>query len=279
MLRQRRNHLPYVLGGLLLALAGVLLHRGGSFYVLSIEERVVHADYRVLRPSGRLGHAYGFAALALVIANLAYLVRRHLASARLGPMRVWLDLHVFTGLSAALLVVFHSAFQLRSPIVKASAASVAMVVLTGLVGRFLHTLTRSDDEVRLRLALEAMHSVRPELHEPMATALRALPAPPIAANASLLKSVMAIPQWRRVARARRQALQMLAPPRRELDAPTRQALRLIVAASDAEARGPGMNALVRSWRGLHRFFALLMLATVGLHVGVAWHYGYRWWFG
>ena len=37
-----------------------------------------------------------------------------------------------------------------------------------------------------------------------------------------------------------------------------------------------MAALLRSWRGLHRFFALLMLAAVLLHAGVAWHYGYRW---
>jgi hypothetical protein len=27
---------------------------------------------------------------------------------------------------------------------------------------------------------------------------------------------------------------------------------------------------------MHRFFAILMLLTVALHVGVAWHYGYRW---
>ena len=48
------------------------------------------------------------------------------------------------------------------------------------------------------------------------------------------------------------------------------------------ARRPGsatLTALLRSWRGLHRFFALLMLASVLLHAGVAWHYGYRWIFG
>jgi hypothetical protein len=33
---------------------------------------------------------------------------------------------------------------------------------------------------------------------------------------------------------------------------------------------------MRSWRGFHRFFALLMLALLVVHVGVAWYYGYRW---
>jgi hypothetical protein len=35
-----------------------------------------------------------------------------------------------------------------------------------------------------------------------------------------------------------------------------------------------MAALLRSWRGLHRFFALLMLAAVLLHAGI-----YVWYFG
>jgi hypothetical protein len=47
-------------------------------------------------------------------------------------------------------------------------------------------------------------------------------------------------------------------------------------AATADARTDGVAALLRSWRGLHRFFALVMLATVLLHAGIAWKYGYRW---
>ena len=35
-------------------------------------------------------------------------------------------------------------------------------------------------------------------------------------------------------------------------------------------------ALMRSWRSLHRFLALLMIVSVSLHIGVAWYYGFRW---
>ena len=69
-------------------------------------------------------------------------------------MRVWLDIHVFTGLTAATLVTFHSAFQLRTPIATISAASLGIVVLTGLIGRFLYALAPAADRQRLRDALD-----------------------------------------------------------------------------------------------------------------------------
>ena len=59
----------------------------------------------------------------------------------------------------------------------------------------------------------------------------------------------------------------------------RRAAGELYAASAADARASGIAALLRSWRAMHRFFALLMLAAVFLHAGVAWYYGYRWIFG
>ena len=72
------------------------------------------------------------------------------------------------------------------------------------------------------------------------------------------------------------ALRVLEPPRAEATPEVRAAWRELHKASTAEARASGMAALLRSWRGLHRFFALLMLIAVGVHAGIAWHYGYRW---
>jgi hypothetical protein len=43
-----------------------------------------------------------------------------------------------------------------------------------------------------------------------------------------------------------------------------------------EPRALAYDHLLRSWRGLHRFFALLMFALMFVHAGVAWYYGYRW---
>ena len=49
-------------------------------------------------------------------------------------MATWLNLHVFTGLVGTVLIMFHSAFQFRTPIALATAGSLGVVVLTGIVG-------------------------------------------------------------------------------------------------------------------------------------------------
>jgi hypothetical protein len=35
-------------------------------------------------------------------------------------------------------------------------------------------------------------------------------------------------------------------------------------------------AMMRSWRSLHRFLAILMVVSVSVHIAVAWFYGFRW---
>lgn len=274
-----RRPLPFLAILLTLALVAItvaMILRGSGFYGLSLEDRVEHPDFRVLRPTGRLGSSYGWMAAMLVVLNLSYLVRRRFGG--LGSMRVWLDLHVFTGLTATSLVAFHSAFQLRTPIATVSAASLVLVVLTGLIGRFLYALAPTSGRERLRVALDAIAAAQPETpdaRDTYADAIGAIPGPEVPANASLLRSVLAIPRWRTASARRRSTIARLLPPRRERTRELARAAKELATAAAAEARASGTAALLRSWRGLHRFFALLMLAAVLLHAGVAWYYGYR----
>jgi hypothetical protein len=264
-----------VLGFILIAVGAALLYHGWSFYQLSMEDRVEHPDFRSLRPSGIVGNGYGFIAGVLVIANLSYLVRRRFAKARLGSMRVWLDLHVFTGLLAAVLVAFHSAFQMRTQIAMISSVSLGVVILTGVLGRCLHMLAPATTG-RLRAAIDGVDRVLPGTGKPLGEALRELPAPHVPADASLVRSLVAIPRWRAVARRRRETIELLLPRRRDLSREQRVAVAELHAAATTDARGSGLSALLRRWRGLHRFAALAMIAAVLFHAGVAWHYGYRW---
>lgn len=271
--------LPLLLGVVLIAVGALLLHHGWSFYRLPLEDRVEHPDFRKLRPSGLYGNGYGWIAALLVVLNLAYLVRRRIASSRLGSMRVWLDAHVFTGLFAAMLATFHSAFQLRTPMTMISAVSLGIVVATGLVGRFLYALAPAAHRFRLAAALESTETAFPGQRDAVEAAIVGLPGPSVPPNASLVRSLLAVPAWRRVATARRGAIALLLPARREMSSTQRGVARELARSASDEAGSATLTALLRSWRGLHRFFALLMLASVLLHAGVAWHYGYRWIFG
>jgi cytochrome b561 len=274
--RRRTSFLALVLGLVLISITVGLAYRGWSFYRLSLEDRVEHPEYRLLRPSGLIGNGYGWVAAMLVVMNLSYLIRRRFGSARFGSMRTWLDAHVFTGLTAATLVSFHSAFQLRTPIASVSAASLGTVVLTGLLGRFLYALGPGGVRERLAAALDAVEDEQPGSRAALSEGLAQRPAPDVPANASLLRSLWAVPSWLRASHARREILEMILPPRRQMSRALARASRELYAASAADARASGIAALLRSWRAMHRFFALLMLAAVFLHAGVAWYYGYRW---
>lgn len=278
--RRRISFLAVLLALILIAITVGLAYRGYSFYKLSLEDRPEHAEFRKLRPSGVIGNGYGWVAAMLIVMNLSYLIRRRFGGSRFGSMRVWLDLHVFTGMLAASLVSFHSAFQLRTPIATASTVSLMLVVLTGLIGRFLFALAPAGERERLRAALDAAATgfppAVPDLRAQLAEAIDEQPGPDVPANASLLRSLLAIPAWRRAGKARRKMIAVLLPPRREQTAAQRKVGQELMLAAAAQARASGVSALLRTWRAIHRFFALLMLAAVLLHAGVAWYYGYRW---
>ncbi|HEU5055001.1 MAG TPA: hypothetical protein VFU21_00690 [Kofleriaceae bacterium] len=280
--RRRSRAFAATLAALLVALAVLLAYRGWSFYSLGLHERPDHPEFKLLRPSGLVGNGYGFAAAVLIATNLLYLARRRIPRFRLGSMRFWLDLHVFTGLTAAMLVGFHSAFQLRSPLATITAASLAVVVVTGIVGRLFHALVPEDGGGELAMALDAVGGEAPAIRAELDRVLAELPAPGLRAGASLLRCLAVLPRWRSVGRRRRGAIRaafapaLRAAPDRRARRVLRSLRRWVTGASRREVRSAAGTALLRSWRSLHRLFAITMLVAVGVHVGVAWHFGYRW---
>jgi hypothetical protein len=272
--RSRRPVLTVSLALIVLTTTVILAVRGWSFYWMSIQDRPEHPDFRTLRPSGMLGNGYGWIAALLIVLNLGYLVRRRLGGTRFGSMAVWLDVHVFTGLMIASLVSFHSAFQLRTPIATTSTISLAMVVLTGVLGRLLHFLAPANTQQRLTAAIDAFEVEFPGMREDLVAAMAKRPGPRVAANANLFTAIASIPGWRAAAKSRRIALAMMMPHR--MTKALKRAEKDLYRTSAADARAQGVSALLRTWRGLHRFFALLMIIAVLLHALVAWHYGYRW---
>lgn len=266
---------------LLLALTGVLAWRGYDFYLLSLDSRVDHDDFRVLGPGEVVGHGYGVVGTGLIFTNLLYLVRRKLARWPLGSMRFWLDLHVVTGLVGSLLILFHSAFQLRTPIATVTAVSLLVVVLTGVVGRYLYALAPQTDQAALAGAIDGVDGIVPGLGVTARKLLAALPITDVGGHAGFLRTLLTLPTWWRESRARRVGVRALAervpadlpPEERALLGP---ALDRLASLAAGEPRTMAAATLLRTWRSLHRLLALLMLLSVTVHIVVAWFYGYRW---
>lgn len=262
-------------------LIGALLFRGWEFYRLDLDARIDHDDFRVLGPGELVGHGYGIVGTALILTNLLYLVRRRLARLPLGSMRVWLDLHVVTGLLGSILILFHSAFQLRTPIATVTSVSLLFVVLTGVIGRYIYALAPKPDDPQLDASLEALDTMSSGLGRRIEAALAAHPIPDPGGNPSFLKTLFMIPAWMRAGRARRRIVRehtgAALGTLDDLEAVLfRRVSREAARRAKNQARAAMGASLLRTWRGLHRFLAALMILSVSVHIAVAWFYGYRW---
>lgn len=267
----------------LFALTALLLWRGAEFYRLDLEARIDHADFRKLSPGAPLGHGYGVFGTLLVLTNLLYLARRRFARWNLGSMQLWLNIHVFTGLFGSVLILFHSAFQLRSQVASLTAFALALVVVSGIVGRYFYSLSPTPARSELREQLAVIEVFDALAAAKLMAAIQALPAPPQPARAGLRGSLATIPGWLAHDRSRRATVrQFLEPVRKQRDLARDERRYLDAACGQLErlVREPVRTAagasLLRTWRSLHRFMALLMIVSVTVHIAVAWVFGYRW---
>jgi hypothetical protein len=198
-------------------------------------------------------------------------------------MRTWLDLHVFTGLTGAMFVLFHSAFQARSTMAMATATSLVVVVVTGLIGRYLYALTPTIDDAGLYAAIAALNEKMPGVGENISKALAAFPPVEVEANPTLLRTLRALPYWRKAARDRSESVDLIVhnhPAMSQVPAEHRsevaRLIKRVIKEAGAQVRGVAATAFLRSWRSLHRLSAILMLLTVTFHIAVALYYGYHW---
>lgn len=88
---------------------------------------------------GFAGHVLGIAGLLLMLfAETAYTWRKKVTREGYGPLRHWMQAHVFAGLVGPYLVLLHGAFRFRG-LAGVLALMVLVVVASGVVGRFAYT--------------------------------------------------------------------------------------------------------------------------------------------
>lgn len=113
------------------AAAAVMAAAGGG-YVLAAADGPP-------RPGGPLGLSLAAAGLALMLwAEVGYTLRKRLRRFQRGSMRFWLRVHIFAGLAGAFLALLHSGGRFHG-LAGILAWFTLLIVLSGLVGRFLYT--------------------------------------------------------------------------------------------------------------------------------------------
>lgn len=280
---RERRYAPWLTLLILVGLSAYLFWRGHGYYSATLDARFDHPEGRELRAAGTIGHGYGIVGTVLIFTNLLYLVRRRFAGFSFGSLRRWLDVHVIAGLVGALLVVFHSTFELRTRIAATTAASLAVLVATGIVGLYLYRLLPKPGLLPFQSRVAEVEQVIPSFAKRVRDQVGAVHCTTLPPNASLLRTLLTVPRWTLEARARRRAVAKAAARDGTIAALRKEERRLIrnlvhelsdLAASEVDANAAA--ALMRSWRSLHGFMAILMVLSVAVHVAVAWFYGYRW---
>jgi len=136
------------------SVAFILIKVGFSFYEVPLTERFFHPDYKLLKPSGSMGHGLGIIGSGLmVIGVVAYMFRKRFRIfSRFGLLKYWLEFHIFLCTLGPILVLFHTSFKFGG-VVAISFWSMVAVFLSGIIGRFIYIqIPRSAEGRELSLS-------------------------------------------------------------------------------------------------------------------------------
>jgi len=267
-----------------LGVLGFVLWRR-DYYGLELHDRATSALHAWLRPASGAGLACAIAATALILVNLAYLLRRgEYLGVRLFSLQRWMTSHVVTGVLALLFALVHAGMAPRATVGGHALAALAVLVVTGAIGRYLYAFVPRAangrelelEEVQTRLAQLAGDWDRenPRFGERVRLRVQEL----VAAGHWRGKLPRRLKALLTSQRELRRALAELATSGRAEGVPDtqlRETLELAARAhraSLAAAHFEDLRALMGSWRYLHRWVALYMVLIVVLHIFVALRY-------
>ncbi|OGQ26336.1 MAG: hypothetical protein A2138_25490 [Deltaproteobacteria bacterium RBG_16_71_12] len=268
-------------GGVLLGLLLV----GEEYYLLPSDERAAAPLHEFLKPAGLWGHGVGVAATTFMLANFLYALRKRWGALKgRYSIRTWLTFHQFVGVMSPLVIAFHAAFLASNLLALWTWAALAVVVGTGVFGRFLfgfvpaqagHVLALS--EVRQRLQ-ELERKVEPHLVEATnAELVRDLfdqaNRPP--KHRSLLRAVV---EERGARRKLTKAIHYAArffPDRAHWEV-FRDCLLELSRGRLQVAFYATMKRVFAAWLVLHVVLAIFMVVLIAGHVAITVYLGYGW---
>jgi hypothetical protein len=266
------------------------LREGWSYYLTPYMERPHHADYRLLRPAGTYGLAYGIAGAAMMILMLIYSLRKRTRIiGRTLPLRNLLDIHIYLGVMGPLLILLHTSFKVQG-LVAVSFWSMVAVALSGYFGRYLYMQIPRNivgDELSLQ-EIERTNAT----YTAALTSRFSLDAETIGRTDRLFQSVVINEEtgaWTAVAkllvgdivrpltrrRLKRQLGRILLLPKNQFIeffeiSFSRALLRRRIALLSQVQR------LFHYWHVIHKPFAIVMYVIMCIHIGVALWTGYAW---
>jgi dihydropyrimidine dehydrogenase (NAD+) subunit PreT len=273
----------FTLGAVIVAFLLVL---GQDYYRLPLTARVKHPAHTFLKPAGPWGHGVGIVATLFMLSNFLYVVRKRWDRLKgFSSIRNWLTFHQFVGFMSPLVITFHAAFQSNNLLATSTTISLAIVVLTGVLGRFifgivpsgeghksaLGELSQRYEKLKERAEVELEDTTTDTYR--VAEVLAHVTAPP--ADRSLLGFFLHVPVLRfRDELDLRRIRQMFKSVTgfREFRQTYAQLRILQVQVTFLRA----LKRLISVWRMLHVVLAVCLVVMITAHIGFSLFLGFKW---
>jgi hypothetical protein len=267
----------------------LIIAQGWDYYSASRLDRPHMELHELWKAGGLIGHGLGIVGSLLLLLLLFYIPRKNMRRLQnVGKLSHWLNVHIWMGVTAPLLITFHSTFKFGG-IVAVSYWSMVAVALSGVLGRYIYLQiprTLSGQELSeqeldqldqsLQDEMKALPGVDDELIAEIARTMAAGGGKHKTGLASVFGWI--VQDLTRPARTRAlkhrlsQVAEIPADRQREiLSLARRRALFLRRRAFLTVAR-----KTLHHWHVIHRPFALIMFVIMFVHVAVAVLFGYTW---
>ncbi len=276
--------------GLILATLWVLLAlipfvQGFAYYLSPLSERPYMLLHDAFKPSGIIGQGLGIlGSLMMLVGVGSYMARKRWSFLqRYGKLRTWLTFHIFLCTLGPFLVLLHTTFKFGN-IASISFWSMAIVVASGVFGRYvyIHIPKSADgqfftpqDLKRAQENLIKQVATLTQVHPQEIVTLVDRVGPTKGILQALFKTIRFGLQSRKMEKYFDRALTA-----RGVDAGIRgRAVPLMQQNAQLQLRRRVMAPFVRAfgyWHVLHIPLALVMLAALIIHIGVAIAFGYTW---
>ncbi len=279
---RRLAFILFTIGALIIAALSVV---GWQYYLLSPAERRVSPLNDMLRPAGLWGHGVGIVATLFMLSNFLYFVRKRWSVLKgISSIRRWLIFHQFVGFMSPLVIAFHSAFQSNNQLATATAGSLLVVVITGIVGRFVYGLVPTQDGRAVEFSdilsrFERLKArIEPTLNQvsdPDAVrrvlALATAPAPRVWLPLLFLRMPFeALGTRLRIAQVRK-----VFSSREDYQEFREDFFRLLSLRTQV-GFNKGLKRLLSGWRVFHGVLACFLVVMIAVHIGLSLYLGYGW---
>lgn len=265
----------------------LLTYTGLNYYRTGLEDRFFLPQDETLKPSGYLGHGFGIAGTLMILIGLfTYMARKRFRKlSRLGYLKHWLEFHIFLCILGPIFILFHTSFKFGG-IVAISFWSMAAVVLSGVIGRFIYIQIPRSIEGQ-ELSINEINAMKTEFAAKLANAgigiadfpervEEALKNRPDLSGKNIFAKITGGYRYDRAAyNLLKRDLRKVNLSRQNFNKASRL-LKSELALSRKIDMLVSMRNLMEYWHVAHLPFAMAMLIVMVIHVIVVIALGYKW---